>query len=168
MELDLEYHDGIGTVRKAVLGGSVLTILIALVMMFGTSQGPIMIIAYTPFLITGFVGIIGALGISSRKPNSIFLCKVFVWICTIYNLFTFIIDIAMGNFPSFMLVLLFFGCLYILVTLYTSSDVKLIFPKEYRKIKAFDIVLAVVCIGLVILLVLLMIKLKFFLFVFAF
>lgn len=159
-KLDLEYHDGIGSVRKAVLIGGVLTLVISLTIMvaqFGQPQGGIMILMYLPFLFIGIIGIMGGLGIAKRKPNSIYLCKVFAWSCTMYNFIALVATIATGSFPSLLLVLLFFYGLYILYILYTSDDVKLIFPKEYRKVGPYDIILTVICISLVVVVVVLII-----------
>ena len=159
-KLDLEYHDSIGSVRKAVLIGGVLTLVISLTIMavqFGQPFGDIMILMYLPLLFVGIVGIIGGLGIAKRKPNSIYLCKVFAWSCTVYIFIDLTVMIAMGSFPSFLLVLLFFYGLYILFTLYTSDDVSLIFPKEYRKACAFDIILTVICVSFVVVVVVLII-----------
>lgn len=159
-ELDLEYHDGIGSVRKAVLIGGVLTLVISLTIMavqFGQPQGGIMILMYLPFLFIGIIGIMGGLGIAKRKPNAIYLCKVFAWSCTVYNFIDLVATIATGSFPSLLLVLLFFYGLYILFILYTSDDVKLIFPKEFRKVGPYDIILTVICMCLVGIIVLLII-----------
>lgn len=159
-KLDLEYHDGIGSVRKAVLIGGALTLVISLTIMaaqFGQPQGGIMILMYLPFLFIGIVGIMGGLGIAKRKPNAIYLCKVFAWLCTVYNFIELVVTITTGSFPSLFLVLLFFYGLYILYILYASDDVKLIFPKEYRKVGAFDIMLTVVCVSLVVIVVVLII-----------
>ena len=159
-KLDLEYHDGIGSVRKAVLIGGVLTLVISLTIMvaqFGQPQGGIMILMYLPFLFIGIIGIMGGLGIAKRKPNAIYLCKVFAWSCTGYIFLDLVVMIAMGSFPSLLLVLLFFYGLYILFTLYTSDDVKLIFPKGYRKVGAFDIILTVICVSFVVVVVVLII-----------
>jgi len=71
-KLDLEYHDGIGSVRKAVLIGGVLTLVISLTIMvaqFGQPQGGIMILMYLPFLFIGIIGIMGGLGAGLAYTN---------------------------------------------------------------------------------------------------
>lgn len=148
-KLDLGWHDKIGMIYKGVLWGSGLTLL------FGVGGGLVQYSSYglvtsliviVPSIILGILGIIGALGIEKRKPNSVFLCLVYSWICTVSNVINIITSIAQGEFPGILaLVWLVYG-IAIICALYSSDDVKLIFPKEYRKISNTDKVLATVCI----------------------
>ena len=136
-KLDLKYHGRLGFLRIVVLIGAVLTLLFSLTKMAAhivILQGDLLM--YLPFLFNGIIGVMGGLGIAKREPNAIYLCKVFAWTCTVY-IFIYIFGILW----------LFYG-LYLLYYLSTSNDVKLIFPKEYRRVRPFDIILTVVFICL--------------------
>ncbi|MBR5717250.1 MAG: hypothetical protein IKX59_11735 [Bacteroidales bacterium] len=146
-KLDLKYHGRLGILRKVVLVGAVLTLVISLSSMAAhiiTLHGDILFLTYLPFLFNGIIGVMGGLGIAKRKPNAIYLCKVFAWTCTVYYFFNLVFSIATGSFPSLFGILWLFYGLYLLYYLYTSKDVKLIFPKEYRRVRPFDIILTVV------------------------
>ena len=146
-KLDLKCHGRIGFLRIAVLIGAVLTLVSSLSSMavhIVTLHGDLMFLIYLPFLFNGIIGVMGGLGIAKRKPNAIYLCKVFAWTRTVYNFINLVFSIAMSSFPGFSGILWLFYGLYLLYYLYTSNDVKLIFPKEYRRVRPFDIILTVV------------------------
>ena len=152
-KLDLEYHRGVGTLRKAVLIGAVLPLVSSLTSILGlliVLHFDMSVIVYLPYLFVGIIGIIGGLGIAKRKPNAIYLCKVFAWSWTGYILFVLAVAIMSFSYSFFIYVLLLIYGLYVLYTLYTSNDVKLVFPKEYRKIGSSDIILTVTYICLLV------------------
>lgn len=152
-KLDLEYHRGVGTLRKAVLIGAVLPLVFSLTSILGlliVLHFDMIVIVYLPYLFVGIIGIIGGLGIAKRKPNAIYLCKVFAWSWTGYILFVLAVAIMSFSYSFFIYVLLLIYGLYVLYTLYTSNDVKLVFPKEYRKIGSSDIILTVTYICLLV------------------
>lgn len=148
-KLDLGYHDKIGMIYKGVLWGSVITIAFTLfdVLVQFESYGLLAaLLLIAPSMILGILGIIGARGIEKRKPNSIFLCLVYSWICTIINAVNIIVSLAYGQFPGlFPIFWLIYG-IAIISALYSSDDVKVVFPKEYRKVTSSDTALAFVCI----------------------
>lgn len=147
-KLDLEWHDNIGMVHKGILYGAIITLIIGAI--GGLLQS--MLIATVPSIIIGVLGIIGALGIEKRKPNSVFLCLVYSWICTISNAISIIALLALGTFPGlFPFIWLVYG-IAILYALYSSDDVRLIFPKEYRKVSKTDKMIVYFCVLIVLLL----------------
>jgi len=153
-KLDLEYHRGVATLRKAVLIGAVLPLWFSLTSILGlliVLHFDMSVIVYLPYLFVGIIGMLGGLGIAKRKPNAIYLCKVFAWSWTGYFLFVLAFAIMSISYSIifYYVPLLIYG-LYVLYTLYTSNDVKLVFPKEYRKSGSSDIILTVTYICLLV------------------
>jgi hypothetical protein len=148
-KLDLGYHDKIGMIYKGIFWGSVITIVLSFfnaLAQFNNQGLLVAILLLVPNMTLGILGIIGAQGIEKRKPNSIFLCLVFSWICTITNAISIISTLAFGAFPGIFPILWLMYGIAVICALYGSDDVKLIFPKKYRKISILDIALSFVCI----------------------
>jgi hypothetical protein len=148
-KLDLGYHDKIGMIYKGVLWGSVLTIgftFFDVLVQFENYGLLAATLVIAPSMILGILGIIGALGIEKRKPNAVFLCLVYSWICTIINAVNVIASLAFGQFPGLFAIFWLIYGIAIISALYSSDDVKVVFPREYRKVSASDMALAFVCI----------------------
>lgn len=150
-KLDLEYHDRIGFIQKGVLYGAGATIGLAVIVtlvQLNAGNGDLALFQLIPSLLLGYLGIRGGVGIEKRKPNAIFLCKVYAWLCTGWNFIDIVASFATGAVPGFLVIALFIYGICILYAIYTSDDIKLVFPKEYRRITTSDFILALVCVGI--------------------
>ena len=159
-KLDLEYHDRIGFIQKGVLYGAVLTLGLSVLLLFISANGDngvLALVEVIPSLILGYLGIQGGLGIEKRKPNSVFLCKVYAWMCTVWNFIVIVVSFATGGIPGIFVIIWFVYGICVLIALYSSDDINMVFPKEYRKITTSDLVLTMICVGIDVIMILLII-----------
>lgn len=149
-KLDLSWHDNIGLINKGVLWGAVLTIIFGVI--GGFTQIHELGVFFTfflfiiPSIILGILGIRGAISIEKRKPNAVFLCLVYSWICIITNIAGILVSLSSGEFPGIWVFIWIGYGVSILIALYCSDDINLIYPKEYRKASTIDKALAGICI----------------------
>ena len=150
-KLDFSWYQHLGVIYGGILFGAILTLIIGLIS--GIGQGcdygiVSAICSIVPSAVLGILGIVGALCLAKRKPNSIFLCLVYTWICTIGNFLNIILCLIVDTFPGFLSIFWMGYGIVLLFIIYCSEEVKLIFPKEYRKISNKDVIFAAVAIFL--------------------
>lgn len=92
------------------------------------------------------LGFKGAASLKSRKPNAVYLCNAFAWIFLGSQILDIVTVLVMGEFPTYWNFIWTATCLVVLYELYSSYDIKKVFPKEYRFASKWDKILVWGCV----------------------
>lgn len=145
-ELDLKFHNKISFIYNNVLWSSILYIvgtIIYVVCSIIVSEYVDSFVIAIDGAIFSFLGIKGAFSLKKRYPNAPFICMLYSWILVVSR----ILNLILVEYPKVNVIWLVYGII-VLYLLYCSHDMKLIFPKEYRKVSKSDKILAFACIGI--------------------
>lgn len=150
--LDLAWHDSASRVYKFTLWSTILATVNAI--LFGSvilrsGEGFFIYIAAFSFcashVLLVCMGVLGTLAVVHRRPDTLFLCRAFFWYCLSDIVLLIVAYSLIGVFPSFFLFIWVGFCIVALITLYSSDELCMLFPREYRRFSIFDLLLSAGC-----------------------